>query len=178
MTDNGKGFVHIYEGDGKGKTTAAVGLSVRHAGRGGKVLFTQFLKGNDSGEMKVLKTVPGITVLENTREFGFTFAMNDEQKKEAKAYYNEHFRKAVAAAKEADATLLVMDELIDACNAEMVDTGEVTNFLKNKPEGMEVVITGRNPSEALGACADYFTHMGKVKHPFDNGLHAREGIEW
>ena len=178
MTDNGKGFVHIYEGDGKGKTTAATGLAVRHAGRGGRVLFTQFLKGNDSGEIGVLKTVPGMTVLENTREFGFTFAMNEEQRAEARAYFTEHFRDAVLQARQGNATLLVMDELIDACNAGMVDSSEVVRFLHERPDGLEVVLTGRNPSDDLKDCADYYTHMGKVKHPFDNGLRAREGIEW
>ena len=68
-----KGYVHIYEGDGKGKTTAAVGLAVRCAGSGQKVLFSQFLKGNTSSELQVLRSIPEVTVFENSNHYGFTF---------------------------------------------------------------------------------------------------------
>ena len=103
--------------------------------------------------------------------------MTPEQKVEAKAYYTSLFEKVTAHAKEIRARLLVMDEILDLCNAELIDLQLVTDFLKNKPEGLEVVMTGRNPKPELVELADYYTKMEKVKHPFDQGVAARVGIE-
>ena len=80
-----KGYIHIYEGDGKGKTTAAVGLAVRCAGSGRKVVFSQFLKGNSSAELKALACIPDIILYPAQKDLGFVFRMNEEQKAEARA---------------------------------------------------------------------------------------------
>ena len=112
-----KGLVHLYEGDGKGKTTAAVGLSVRFAGHGKKVLFTQFLKDGSSGEISVLEKVDGITVFSFKQKFGFTFCMTEEEKKEAGKAYSRYFDEIVKKLTEWDFALLVLDEVIDACNS-------------------------------------------------------------
>lgn len=173
-----KGLVHIYEGDGKGKTTAAVGLAVRCAGDGNPVIFTQFLKDNNSGEIRAMEKIPGLTVLKNTSSFGFTFQMNEQQKQEAALYYTRHFQDAVNLAKGEHAKLLVMDELLDAVNAGMVEEQEVIDFLKNRPEDMDIVITGRNPSEELEALSDYHSQVTKIRHPYDKGIAARKGIEY
>lgn len=172
-----KGCIHIYEGDGKGKTTAAVGLAIRCAGSGQKVLFTQFLKGNHSSEIDALERLPGIIVYENEKEFGFAFNMDTHEKLDAKTYYRDHFREAIYFAKREKVRLLVLDELLDVYNLNMVDQEEVLQFLRTRPEEMEVVLTGRNPAAELVHMGDYVTHMGKVKHPYDWGLMAREGIE-
>lgn len=171
------GMIHIYDGTGKGKTTAGVGLAIRCAGHGFPVLYSQFLKDGSSGEISVLRRISEITVLVCEKKFGFTFLMNDQQKKEAKQYYSNLFQKIVTTAREKHCRLLVMDEILDACASGMVEEKELVDFLKNRPSDMEVVLTGRNPSEQLVQMADYITDMRKEKHPFDRGIKAREGIE-
>ena len=101
----------------------------------------------------------------------------EEQKKEAAAFYRKLFLDIVNTAVEKKAGLLVMDEVLDACNSGMLDTRELVDFLKNRPKNMEVVLTGRNPAPELVEMADYVTQMTKKKHPFDRGIGAREGIE-
>lgn len=173
-----KGLIHIYEGDGKGKTSTSIGLSVRCAGSGATVVFSQFLKDNFSNEVKVLKQIPGITYVESTKHFGFFFNMNEEQKEEARTYYRTHFSKIVEIAIEKKARLLVLDELISAYNLGLVDHEQVLHFLVIKPDDMEVVMTGRDPADELVALADYVSRIVKIKHPFDQGIAARKGIEY
>ena len=172
-----KGLVHLYEGDGKGKTTAAVGLSVRFAGHGKKVLFTQLLKDGSSGEISVLEKVDGITVFSFKQKFGFTFCMTEEEKKEAGKAYSRYFDEIVKKLTEWDFALLVLDEVIDACNSGILPEEKLLEFLANRKEDLEVVLTGRNPSEKLEEYADYYTKMQKIKHPFDRGVAARDGSE-
>ena len=159
-----KGLVHIYEGTGKGKSTAGVGLTIRCAGNGFPVVYSQFLKDGTTGEMNILRKIPNITVLVEEHHFGFSFLMTPEEKVEAKAAYTALFEKVKAAA-------------LDLCNAELIDTAMVVDFLKNRPEQLEVVMTGRNPKPELVELADYITNMNAVKHPFEKGVPARKGIE-
>ncbi|WP_432631113.1 cob(I)yrinic acid a,c-diamide adenosyltransferase [Brotaphodocola sp.] len=173
-----RGCVHIYCGDGKGKTSSAVGLAVRASGRGKKVLIVRFLKTEDSGEVEVLRKIPGITVTPCDRTFGFVFRMNEEQKREAGAYFQSRFETAVKTAVEDGVDLLVLDEILASCNYGMVREDDVAEFLKNRPEEMEVVLTGRDPSDRLIALADYVSEIKMVKHPYTQGIGAREGIEY
>lgn len=173
-----KGLIHIYEGDGKGKTSTSIGLSVRCAGSGGTVVFSQFLKDNHSNEVSVLKKIPGILYVESTKHFGFFFQLNEEEKEEAKIYYRNHFSKVVEIAIQNNAKLLVLDELISAYNLGLVDHEQVLHFLVIKPDEMEVVMTGRDPADELVALADYVSRIVKIKHPFDQGISARKGIEY
>ena len=171
-----KGLVHIYCGDGKGKTSAAIGLAVRAAGRGKKVLISRFLKTDDSGEVMILKEIPGITVLPCEKSFGFLFRMNEEQKKEAASYYQEQFEKTVKMAERYD--LLILDEMMASISGKMVPEERVLQFLQDKPENLEVVLTGRNPSDRLKEEADYISEILAVRHPYEKGIPAREGIEY
>jgi len=145
-----RGLIHIYCGDGKGKTTAAIGLSIRAAGSGKRVLFVQFLKKSETSELNILENMRGVTVL---RPNGGEEWMD---------------RKA---------DLLVLDEAIGAYNKEVIDRVRLLKFLHEKPEELEVVMTGRNPAEELIDLADYVSEIKKVKHPFDKGVRARIGIE-
>lgn len=172
------GLVHIYCGDGKGKTSAAMGLAVRAAGRGFRVVVVQFLKNDDSGEIKVLKSIPEMTVLPCEKEFGFVFVMDEKTKQEASQYYHELFKKAAAIVYESKADLLVMDEVMSAMYYHMVPEQEVLDFLANRAENLEVVMTGREPSEAIMAAADYITEMKMIRHPYEKGISARLGIEY
>lgn len=170
------GLIHIYCGDGKGKTTAAVGLAVRAAGAGKHVVFTQFFKDGSSSEIKVLQGVENIQILHCNTVRGFWKRMTDMEKARASVDYTQLFSDVIQLAMDAD--LLVLDEIISACNHGAVAEVTVTDFLRSKPENLEVVLTGRNPSERLLSHADYVTQMQKIKHPYDRGIPARKGVEF
>ncbi len=171
-----KGLVHVYCGKGKGKTTAAVGLSVRAAGAGKRVLFVQFFKNGQSSELEMLKLLPGLKTLTNSKPVNFFLKMNEEQKAEAAEIYSELLDDALNLAKDFD--MLVLDEIISTCHYGIVEQAKLLSFIENRPEGMEVVLTGRNPSEKLMELADYITEMTKIKHPYDRDIPARKGIEF
>lgn len=171
-----KGLIHIYTGDGKGKTTAGVGLSIRCAGNGGKVIYTQFLKDNKSSELNIIKQVDNITFVPCENKLGFYTRMNETEKSQTKEIYNNLFKKVIELAA-TDCQLLVLDEIIIAYKFQVIDQGLLLSFLKNKPEELEVVMTGRYATEELIALADYVSEVKKVKHPYDQGIMTREGIE-
>lgn len=172
-----KSCIHIYCGDGKGKTTAAVGLAVRAAGNGKKVVLTQFLKDGSSSELNILRELPQIKVLSCTKKFGFFWNMSEEQKEEARKAYTDLFEEAVREAIDSHAFLLVMDEFVAAYNHGMIEREKALKFLKEKPAALEVVLTGRDPAPELVELADYVSEIQKRKHPFDQGIPARKGIE-
>ena len=171
------GLIHIYCGDGKGKTTAAVGLAVRCAGRGNKVLLVQFLKSRDSGELYSLAKLPDIEVMRGKESKKFTFQMNVEEKQALLIEHNKMFEQVLAKIKNGGYSLLILDEVIGALNAKVFEMPKLIEFLRHKPENLEVVLTGRNPAPELVEIADYVSEMRKVKHPMDKGIMAREGIE-
>lgn len=171
------GLVHIYCGDGKGKTTAAVGLAVRCAGRGNKVLLVQFLKSRDSGELYSLAKLPDIEVIRGKESKKFTFQMNEEEKHALLIEHNKMFEQVLEKIKNGGYSLLILDEVIGALNAKVFEMPKLIEFLRHKPENLEVVLTGRNPAPELVEIADYVSEMRKVKHPMDRGIMAREGIE-
>ena len=175
-----KGLIHIYCGDGKGKTTASIGLTIRCVGRGGKVLFvqlTQFLKERKTGEIAVLTTLPSVTVRRGKGTGKFTFQMNSLELAAAKKIQEETFDYICRICRENPPDLLIMDEIIGACTTGLVSEDKLIHFLTSKPIQTEVVLTGRNPSQKLIALADYVSEIKKIKHPFDKGVEARVGIE-
>lgn len=172
------GYVHIYCGNGKGKTTAAVGLSLRAAGRGKKVLIARFMKTDDSGEVEILKQIPGIEVIPCSRTFGFYNQMSEQQKKEAGEYYRELLELAFKRAGEECFDLLVLDEIMAACHYRFADDSRLITLIKQRCLELEVIMTGRNPSEGLILCADYLSEIRALRHPYDQGVAAREGIEY
>lgn len=171
------GLIHIYCGDGKGKTTAAVGLAVRCVGRGNKVLLVQFLKSRDSGELYSLAKLPDIEVMRGKESKKFTFQMNEEEKHALLIEHNKMFEQVLAKIKNGGYSLLILDEVIGALNSKVFEMPKLIEFLRHKPENLEVVLTGRNPAPELVEIADYVSEMRKVKHPMDKGIMAREGIE-
>lgn len=173
-----KSCIHIYCGDGKGKTTAAIGLAVRAGGSGKKVLITRFLKTDHSGEVKALSGLAEIIVTPCEKSFGFFSRMSREQKKEAGIYYSQLLEAALSKAVTENFDLLVLDEIMAVCNFGLVEEKRVLEFLSERPEGLEVVLTGRDPSEKLVERADYVSEIRKVKHPYDKGIQARRGIEY
>lgn len=172
------GLIHIYTGDGKGKTTAAAGLAVRFAGSGGRVLFARFLKTNSSGELNILSRIPEITMVENPKVFHMINLKDGKPPEGAKEYYQAMFEETARKALSGGYDMLVMDELMAAVNLELVNKADVTAFLKGKPQNLEVVMTGRNPAPEIAALADYISEVRKIKHPYDKGIKARKGIEY
>ena len=170
------GLIHIYCGDGKGKTTAALGLAVRCAGSGRRVLLLQFFKDGKSSEFAALARVPGVTVIPQTRSFGFSWTLSPAEKEEARDYCSALLEDAFARAGDFD--LLVLDEAVGACTSGMIGEVRLLALLEARPAELEVVLTGRGPSQALLDAAGYVTEMVKRKHPFDQGTPAREGIEF
>lgn len=170
------GMTHIYCGDGKGKTTAAAGLAIRFAGNGRKVLFVQFFKDGTSGECRILRETEGVQMICCPRYRGRFKNMTDGERKQATQEQTELLRSAIVLAEKQD--LLVLDEILSAYMHETIPRIELTEFLKNKPEHLELVLTGRNPALEIVQFADYLTEMKKIKHPFDNGVPAREGAEF
>ncbi|MBQ8814381.1 MAG: cob(I)yrinic acid a,c-diamide adenosyltransferase [Lachnospiraceae bacterium] len=176
-----KGLVHIYHGYGKGKTTAAIGLAVRAAGNDIPVVVVRFLKTDRSGELAVLEKISQIHLIPTEKNFKFAFCMSDEEKAEAgrlcTKMLESAFDKAYALAA-GGKTLLVMDEVLDAVNCGFVEKQRLIRLLNERPEGLEVVMTGRNPAAEQVELADYVTEMKKEKHPYDQGIMARKGIEF
>ncbi len=173
-----KGLLHIYCGDGKGKTTAATGLAVRAAGSGMKVLFARFLKNENSAELKVLDQIPEIEVIHLEKSFGFYNTLNEEQKAEMTQMYRQLWETAVQRILTGDYSMLVMDEFMAADTYGMIPHEEALKFFAERPEHLEVVLTGRNPAPELLELADYVSEIRKVKHPYDSGITARRGIEY
>lgn len=171
------GLIHIYFGDGKGKTTAAMGLSLRAAGYGYRVLIYQFMKDNDSSERNIMKEINNITLVEGLEKEKFSSQMTEKEKLQRFDYYNTQFKNITDKAVEEDYQVLFMDEIIYTITAGLLDENLVVSFLKNKPENLEVILTGNTPSQELLELADYVSEIRKIKHPFDAGTAARRGIE-
>jgi cob(I)alamin adenosyltransferase len=175
------GLIHLYCGDGKGKTTCAMGLALRAAGRDIPVVVAQFLKSEDSGERLALRKLPGVTLLLLPQQVTFTFRMTEEEKKEAKAQSAARLREAKGLAWELGKhgpCLLILDEICAAVSTGMIEEEEVEQLLDTRPQGLEVVLTGRNPAPGLVQRADYVTEMQMNKHPYQQGIAARRGIEY
>lgn len=173
-----QGLIHIYCGDGKGKTSAAIGLAVRAAGNGMNVLFARFLKNESSGELKVLDEIPQITVLHLERSFVFFQTLTEEEKEEARKMYARLWDRISGEIKKGSWDMLVIDEFMAAYRYGLIARDEALRFLREKPAELEIVLTGRDPDESLVELADYVSEIRKVKHPFDRGIRARKGIEY
>ncbi len=172
-----KGCVHIYHGNGKGKTTCGIGLCVRGAGAGLKVLVAQFLKDNSSSERKVLEMIPGIDLACGMEKVRFTFSMTPQELAAASRAYADMFARVAEMACEKGYDMVFLDEILHLIHKDMIPEEKVLEFLDRRPRGMEVIMTGYYPSQALLSRADYVSNIVKEKHPFDQGLLARTGIE-
>ena len=172
-------MIHVYCGDGKGKTTCSIGLAIRAAGAGMKVAFKQFLKKDDSSEIIVLQKVNNVDKIENSNTYGFLWNMSDQQKETLREMHNENMRMVFGDIKSGRYNMVVLDELCAALNGALLDRNIVIDMLKYCIEhNIEMVITGRKPPEFILEKADYITEMKKVKHPYDIGVTARPGIEY
>ena len=167
-------MIHIYTGDGKGKTTAAIGLAVRMAGYDKKVLVAQFLKGSYTGELALLNAAPNITVLRCEENCGFVNGMSEADKINVKATHDNILSYIIDNME--SFSMIVLDEIFDALGCGLASEAYVKH-LAEKFSG-ELVMTGRNPDKCFWDAADYITEMKKIKHPYDKGIAAQEGIEY
>lgn len=171
------GCIHIYCGDGKGKTTCGMGLCVRAAGYGYKVLIYQFMKDNNTSERKALEKIDNITMIDGLSQEKFSFQMSPQEREERKAYYENQFLAVTRRAETEGYDVLFLDEIIYTIRAGLFDEKLLCNFLDEKPETLEVILSGQGPSQDLIERADYVSEIRKIKHPFDCGIAARKGIE-
>ncbi|MCD7825716.1 MAG: cob(I)yrinic acid a,c-diamide adenosyltransferase [Clostridiaceae bacterium] len=171
-------FMHVYCGDGKGKTTAAAGLSVRAAGRGKKVLFVQFMKGRQSGELFSFQELQGITVLRGAEQFPFYHKMNERQKEQMTQIHNGLLAQIEQALDAGECDLLVLDEVTYPYKWRLLDCERLCSLLVRARECAEIVCTGRDPADLFLEQADYITQMKCIRHPYQKGITAREGIEY
>lgn len=170
------GTVQVYTGDGKGKTTAALGLALRAWGHGRRVLVIQFMKGRiNYGEIIAARRLPGFEVEQYGRE---TFVSKENPAPEDQAFARQGWLRAQAAVDGGDYDLVVLDEINVACDFGLVPTAEVLELIKAKPAPLELVLTGRGAPQALLDAADLVTEMRELKHYYKNGLAAREGVEY
>ena len=172
---SGVGLVHLYCGNGKGKTTCIMGLTTRASGSGKKVLLYQFLKDNTSSERNVIDYLPGVTVIPSFDVEKWTFAMNEEELNDLHRKNDEMLDRLFRMAGDYD--MLVLDESLYAIDKNLLSEDKMIRHLEEKPEHLEVVLSGRNPSQRMIDHADYVSEICKRKHPFDRGISARKGIE-
>lgn len=196
------GLVHLYYGDGKGKTTAAMGLAVRAFGAGFDVLVVQFLKDGSSSELAVLRDRLGIPVLAEQITSRMSNKMTDEEKEKTLACHGRIWQKAMDWVGKSQSSIdirqpfsdigepstdirepfsgriLILDEILGAIEAELFPEEKVLAFLDQRPSDLEVVLTGRSPSLAFMERADYRSQIVCAGHPYNMGIAARKGIEF
>lgn len=176
-----KGLIQLYTGSGKGKTTAAFGLAIRAAGHGGKVLFYQFLKPADLmlGERVAMSKIDGINVKAIDQPWDMKkFLANDEDTAKMRQRISEALAEVETAAHEQYYDVIVLDEIVFCLEQGLADFAQVESIVKNRAPNVELVLTGAGADQKLIELADLVTEMKCLKHPFDNGLPARKGIEY
>lgn len=168
-----RGLLHLYWGDGKGKTTAAMGLALRALGSGKRVVIVQFLKGGKSSEIPLLEQL-GAKIYRGKAGQKFVFQMNDAEKAATRELQNANLR----AAQQEPADLLILDEAGSAWELDMVDKELLKAVVLERPAEQECVLTAHGAPDWMLEAADYSTEMKCHRHPYQKGIAAREGIEY
>lgn len=168
-----KGYVQVYTGDGKGKTTASFGLALRAICAGYKVYIGQFLKGMKYSELKAPEYLPNLTI----EQYGEAHFVHNEPDERDIKRANEGLDKIEKIIMSGEYDLVIMEEINVALLYGLFGIGRVLDIIKNKPEGVELVLTGRYADKQIIEAADLVTEMKMVKHYFNEGVQARRGIE-
>ncbi len=170
-----KGFVHIYTGNGKGKTTAAIGLGIRATGGGLKVYMIQFMKGRRYSEIDALGKMKNFTVVQFGRD-EFVSKENPEQIDIDLA--RKGFEHAKEIIKNEEHDLIILDEINVAVDFKLIPLKDVLKLMDEKPEKVELVLTGRYSHPNMVKQADLVSEILEIKHPYQNGIQSRKGIDW
>jgi len=169
-----KGYVHIYTGNGKGKTTAALGLSIRAAGAGMKVFIAQFIKNGAYSEIKALKKFSNLITVE---QFGAGCFIKDKPAAEDIEAARKGIEKIKSIVSSGNYKMVILDEANVAVKLGLFSVEDLLYIIADKPEEIEIVITGRNADQRLIEKSDLVTEMKEIKHYFQKGVKARVGIE-
>ena len=171
-------MIHIICGNGRGKTTSAVGLLLRATGSGMKTAIFQFLKNGTSSEIRMLEKIGDITVRYCPECRTFTSMMTDDEKSQVTARHNIMLSEAEKLISSRDARLIVLDEIFAAYNTGFLDRALAEKIVSSCPDDVELVLTGRGPAPFFCELADYHSEILAVKHPYEKGIAARKGIEF
>ncbi len=174
MSD-GKGIVMLFTGDGKGKTTAAVGAAVRAAGHGARVLIIQFMKGRLYGELAAVEKIDNITVEQHGRD---EFVDPKDPEEIDVELAEKGWARALEAAASDPPSLLVLDEINIAVSYGLIPLESVLEFVRDRPDGMDLIMTGRYAAQELIDISDTVTEMKEIKHHYNAGVQMRKGIEF
>jgi cob(I)alamin adenosyltransferase len=170
---NGKGLVHVYTGNGKGKSTAALGLAMRAAGQGLKVAFIQFIKGEPCGEHFFAKQYKPFEIVQIS--VGDSFKKSKKQLSQEAQQTLDYAEQEILSGKY---ELVILDEIFVAISQDLITIKQLLELLDSKPVSVELVLTGRNAPPEIVQRADLVTEMLMIKHPFTEGTSARRGIEY
>lgn len=171
----GKGFVQVYTGNGKGKTTASLGLALRAIGRGMKVYMIQFMKNANYGELLTAEKLSALKIVHYGRECFVNKEKPEEIDIELAHTGLEHAKQIIMGG---EYDLVILDEINVALNFKLIPLEEILDLIRNKPAHVELVLTGRYADKKLIETADLVTEMLDIKHPFKKGVQIREGIDY
>jgi len=170
-----KGFIHLYTGNGKGKTTAALGLGLRAVGAGLKVHIIQFMKGRKYSEIDAVKNLPNFTISQFGRD---EFVYKEKPEKIDVDLAQKGLAYAKDVIKNGKYDLVILDEINVAVDYNLISLKDVLNLIKDKPEKLELVLTGRYANPELVKISDLVTEMLEIKHPYQRGVNCRKGIDY
>ena len=174
-----RGYVQVYTGNGKGKTTAAVGQAVRSVGKGLKVYMLQFLKTDETGELEIAKLLGDkLQIFRFESKKGFFWNLNDEEKAILQTEVNTAYNFAMEVVKNNSCDVFILDEIMAILSNKLLTEQQVIDLIDNKPINMELILTGRNVPDSIIDKADLVTEMNCIKHYMNKGVYAREGIEF
>ena len=175
MIDEKTGTIQLYTGNGKGKTTAALGAALRAIGHGKKVAMVQFMKGRLYGELSAAGHLEGFSIEQYGRD---EFVDPENPERIDVEFAEKGWARALAAAASDPPSLLVLDEINVAVSFGLIPLESVLQFLKDRPDGMDLILTGRYAAQELIEIADTVTEMKEIKHHFNSGVQMRKGIEF
>ena len=170
-----KGFIHVYTGNGKGKTTAAIGLGIRATGEGLKVIMIQFMKGRRYSEIDTLQHIKNFTIVQFGRD-EFVSKEKPDQIDIDLAQKGLLYAKDVVQKGQYD--LVILDEINVAVDFHLISLEDLINLIDKKPETIELVLTGRYASPEIIKHADIVSEILEIKHPYQTGVQSRKGIDW
>lgn len=174
-----QGLVQVYTGEGKGKTTAAIGQGMRAYGNGLKVYMLQFLKGGKTGELKTVSELSdNFKIFRFEKPKDFTWNLNKEELEELRLEIRDGYKFILETIKNNSCDVLIIDEIMAVLSNSFLTVEEVIYIIDNKPKNMELILTGRNVPKEIIEKSDLVTEMKCVKHYFEKGIPAREGIEF